>query len=253
MSEWFVSKGGKTHGPFSPQQLKQLAATAKINRETEVRLGPDGKWVTANNVRGLFDPQTAIAVPAAAAKAISKATPPPPPQFASRTIKSPIPTAVARDSSPGEKELLKVHPSVFRNQPVRCCMLILLAAAGCVTMLLGVVVGRGDVRAEMCIVGALLAVGCGLSFLLLWLKYQKASLIVTDKRTTLRFGLLSRYVKEVRHSDVRMLIVKQGFLQRLLGVGQISVASAATGESDIVIAGVPNPEQIKITIDNLRN
>ncbi len=70
MSEWFVSKSGKTHGPFSASQLKQLAAETKIGPETEVRLGTDGTWVTAKTVKGLFAAQavtTAAVVPTAAA------------------------------------------------------------------------------------------------------------------------------------------------------------------------------------------
>jgi hypothetical protein len=49
-----------------------------------------------------------------------------------------------------------------------------------------------------------------------------------------------------------MLVVKQGSLQRLLSVGSIAVASAATGESDIDVAGLPHPEKIKELIDGFR-
>jgi hypothetical protein len=49
-----------------------------------------------------------------------------------------------------------------------------------------------------------------------------------------------------------MIVVKQGSLQRLLGVGSIAVASAATGESDIDVGGLPHPEKIKELIDGFR-
>src|SRR5690242_9535771 len=54
MAEWYVNKGGKSHGPFSSAQLKQLAAQSKIDPSTQVRMGADGQWTTADHVRGLF-------------------------------------------------------------------------------------------------------------------------------------------------------------------------------------------------------
>ena len=61
MADWYVSKSGKTHGPFSSQQLVQLAAEKKIGPQTEVRMGEDGKWAPAEEVKGLFVPASASA------------------------------------------------------------------------------------------------------------------------------------------------------------------------------------------------
>src|SRR5690349_5318361 len=72
MTDWYVSKSGKTHGPFTSAQLKQLAAQAKINTATEIRMGTDGKWTPAARVKGLF------AAPQAAPVATAVATAPPP-------------------------------------------------------------------------------------------------------------------------------------------------------------------------------
>ena len=59
MADWYVSKSGKTHGPFSSQQLVQLAAEQKIGPQTEVRMGEGGKWAPAEDVKGLFVPAQA--------------------------------------------------------------------------------------------------------------------------------------------------------------------------------------------------
>jgi membrane protein YdbS with pleckstrin-like domain len=240
MSKWFVSKGGKTHGPFSSSQLKQLAVTAKINRETEVRLGTNGKWTAAKHVKGLF--------PFQATENIATAT-------ATSTFPSVAPSLLvaARDSRVGERELFKIHPSFFRNDPIEFSSLLFFGVVGWIVVLVGLFVSRNfDPYYIVSLIGLILALICGLRFLLVWLRYRRVALIVTDKRTILRFGLLSRYLKEIRHSDVRMLVVKQGFLQRLLGVGQLDVASAASDETDIRIAAIPNPDRIKQTIDSLR-
>jgi len=64
MSEWNVNHAGKTQGPFSSNQLKQFATATKITPETSVRLGKEGKWVQAKNVKGLFESRELAAVAA---------------------------------------------------------------------------------------------------------------------------------------------------------------------------------------------
>jgi TM2 domain-containing membrane protein YozV len=87
-NEWFVNHGGKVHGPFSAAQLKQLATSGKINPDTQVRLGTDGKWTPGKNVKGLFEsreltptakPATTVAVakPATVPVVAVQAAPPP--------------------------------------------------------------------------------------------------------------------------------------------------------------------------------
>jgi TM2 domain-containing membrane protein YozV len=53
-TNWFLQHNGKTHGPLTSVQLKQLAASGKINRDTQVRMNDDGQWTQAAKVRGLF-------------------------------------------------------------------------------------------------------------------------------------------------------------------------------------------------------
>jgi TM2 domain-containing membrane protein YozV len=58
-NRWFLQHNGKTHGPFTSAQLKQLAGSGKINRDTKVRMNEDGKWAHAVNIRGLFPEMSA--------------------------------------------------------------------------------------------------------------------------------------------------------------------------------------------------
>jgi hypothetical protein len=242
MSEWFVSKSGKTHGPFSASQLKQLAAETKIGPETEVRLGTDGTWVTAKTVKGLFAAQAvspAAVVPTAA-----------PPVAAA----SPAQAAALSISAVGEEEVLRVYPSYLRNDPLGFCFLILLGAAGLVFALFGnrIVPADYDPYHASQIAGLGLLLFSVFRFMLAWLRYRKISLVITNRRTTLRYGLFAKFSKEIRHSDVRMLVVRQSFLQRLFGVGGLDVSSAASDESDIRISGIAHPEKVKEVIDSLR-
>ena len=57
---WYVEHNGKTVGPATSAQLKQLATTGKINRETRVKLGGEGEWTQAARVKGLFEIATIV-------------------------------------------------------------------------------------------------------------------------------------------------------------------------------------------------
>jgi hypothetical protein len=97
---WFVEHKGKTIGPMSSAQLKQLVSTSKIRRQTRVRLGDDGEWVAASSVQGLFptkETASAVREPTAAASA-----PPPVPDVASvQAALVPSPVSVQQPSSQG--------------------------------------------------------------------------------------------------------------------------------------------------------
>ena len=67
--EWFCKIAGAKHGPYTPQQLKALAAGGKLHPEDLVRHGAEGQWVAAQRVKGLFaDAPAAKAAEAAPGK-----------------------------------------------------------------------------------------------------------------------------------------------------------------------------------------
>jgi len=76
---------------------------------------------------------------------------------------------------------------------------------------------------------------------------------VTDKRTILRKGILSKYTNEVFHSSVRNIEINQNIMQRIFRVGDISIASSS-GQPDleIVVHGIPDPETVKQLINKYR-
>jgi hypothetical protein len=53
-TSWFVRMDKGIAGPISTAQLIRLARERQIEPDTFVRKSPDGKWVKAGNVRGLF-------------------------------------------------------------------------------------------------------------------------------------------------------------------------------------------------------
>ena len=121
--------------------------------------------------------------------------------------------------------LYKASPSMFRNAPVRFVLSVLLIAA----------------------------CGFGLLILLIWfLRCWGLKLIVDGRKTTLRKGILSKSITEVRHKDVRNVQISQSFLQRIFGVGKVGISSSGQGGLEIEIAGLPTPAKIKAIIDEHR-
>ena len=122
------------------------------------------------------------------------------------------------EDSHGETYLLKTNPSMFRNHPFYFILLLIL-----VPLTLGLAL---------------------IGFLVWWIKCKSIRLQITDERTLLIEGIISRYSTEVRHEDVRNLQVEQSALQRILGVGRIEISSAGQATMEIVVNGVPDPQGI---------
>lgn len=124
-----------------------------------------------------------------------------------------------------EVESCRVHPSMWRSNPLLFILYLCL----------------------------ILLFGLGLLLLLLWwIKSQNITLIVTDKRTILQQGLLSRYTNEVMHIHIRNILIQQNAIERLFNIGTIKIASAGTGDIEISVSGIPAPNRIKAIIDHYR-
>jgi uncharacterized membrane protein YdbT with pleckstrin-like domain len=124
-----------------------------------------------------------------------------------------------------EKELLKEHPAMFRNNPLMFILAFVL----------------------------IFFYGMGLLILLSWwLQSLNTTLILTNKRTILRKGILSKYTNEVLHSNVRNVQVGQNVFQRIFGVGKIGISSAGQSGVEIEVSGIRNPQKVSKLIDEHR-
>ncbi len=69
-AEWYYrASTGRPEGPVTAAHLKQLVQLGEIGPETEIKKGAEGRWITANKVKGLLDtpsptPTTAKTAPA---------------------------------------------------------------------------------------------------------------------------------------------------------------------------------------------
>jgi len=62
-SQWFYEIAGKQGGPVTSAELLALAQRGTVVHDTPVRKGPDGTWVAARRVRGLFPATNATSPP----------------------------------------------------------------------------------------------------------------------------------------------------------------------------------------------
>jgi len=67
---------------------------------------------------------------------------------------------------------------------------------------------------------------------------------ITRQRVIRRTGYLRRVQQEVRTRDVRELGLHQGPIERLVGVGTVEIATAATAKRELRIARVPNAKKV---------
>ncbi len=139
-----------------------------------------------------------------------------------------------------EKELYVAHPAMFRNRPLSYFFWVASIPAGAVL---------GYMFTPYAFI--LSGVGC-VALLVWWLNVLGTKLTVTDKRTLLRRGILSKHINEVLHSNVRNIQVNQSLLQRLFGVGLVGISCSGQSGIEIEVVGVPDPEQVRKLIDEHR-
>ena len=123
-----------------------------------------------------------------------------------------------------EKVLYEEHPSMFRNQPVAFVLSCLL-----------------------CLIGV------GIPILIVWwLRCLGTTLTVTDEKSMLRKGILSKYTNEVMHDNVRNIQVRQSFFQRIMNVGYVGISSAGQAGMEIEVKGIPDPDEVQRLISEHR-
>lgn len=92
----------------------------------------------------------------------------------------------------------------------------------------------------------LLVVVVGLLILLsVLIKWKSTRYKLTDQRLFIRSGLISRKLEEIQLYRVKDVTFRQGILDRMLGIGSITVISADATAPSATLIGIENPEQFK--------
>jgi hypothetical protein len=145
-----------------------------------------------------------------------------------------------------ERVIFNERETMGRNDPLKLIFLIALATVPVAILKVQPALRENSVPIAAC---SALAVLLLLSW---WLDCLGHRLIVTDRRTIFRKGLLSKFTNEVLHSHVRNIQISQSVFQRLMQVGSIGISSSGQAGIEIFIRGIPNPYDVKTIIDQYR-
>jgi phage FluMu protein Com len=152
------------------------------------------------------------------------------------------------DTGP-EKEVLRVRPAFARGRPFRFAALVIAALAGISGAIYwGLVSSQREYAIAAGVVAALALFALGLWRLL----HLGDVLIITNKRSIERRGLLSKRTSEVVHDNIRNFQMTQTVWDRVLNVGHIGISSSGQDGIEIVMEKVPRPNQVKKIIDLYR-
>ncbi len=76
---------------------------------------------------------------------------------------------------------------------------------------------------------------------------------IYSDRIVLEEGILSKDLKVIFISDIRTIDVRQTFLQRMLRMGDLLIATSGTSGYENEVQGLPNPARIKDIISAQRS
>ena len=68
---------------------------------------------------------------------------------------------------------------------------------------------------------------------------------ISPNRITLTRGLLSKCYRDYNPRDIRSIDIDQSFFQRIVGVGDLTISTAATAEGAERIEAIPNPQGVR--------
>ena len=86
---------------------------------------------------------------------------------------------------------------------------------------------------------------------LLYRRYSN-SYYVSERRIEHRKGIIARNVKSIRISDLRNVNMRQGIVDRMLGIGTIEFSSAGGSGIEVAWVGILHPGAVRQQIEDLR-
>lgn len=134
----------------------------------------------------------------------------------------------------------EVHPSMWRQHPL---LFVSLCAVGLGALALGVYSMNVESTVFMSVSATVLVPVIG--YFVYWYLYVLATtLTITNKRTTLRYGIIAKSTTEVQHDDIRNLQVDQNAWQRILNVGDLAISSSGQDDLEVYVKAIPNPNEV---------
>jgi uncharacterized membrane protein YdbT with pleckstrin-like domain len=78
-----------------------------------------------------------------------------------------------------------------------------------------------------------------------WVKRSATVLRIYRDRITIERGLFSKGYQDYHPKDIRSIDVDQTFFGRVLGIGDITLSTAASSEGTEILLSIPNPQAVR--------
>jgi len=85
-----------------------------------------------------------------------------------------------------------------------------------------------------------------------WFERSSHKLKITENKIIYEEGFFSKKIKEIKKTDIRSVEIDQSFIDRLLNIGTLKIATPATSGYEIIFYGLRNPASVKSKIEQLR-
>ena len=86
-----------------------------------------------------------------------------------------------------------------------------------------------------------------------WIETHLTSFRITNLRVIVKRGLISKSQREIWIKDMRGANLVQNVWQRILNIGDVSIGTAATAETEICLVGISSPQKVVDQINALRH
>jgi membrane protein YdbS with pleckstrin-like domain len=201
-----VNHGGRQLGPYTMEEARALVLSGQLAATDWA--WPDGttQWIALKDVPG-FSPGSA-----------GGPTPP-----------APLTPASA------EEELWRGRPSQILNLKLYAIWALIL---------LGVLFAVA-VRVDLWPVPVVLSFIALLQIAWRNLRLRSIEYVVTTQRVRVVSGLFSKDIQEIELFRVKDTMVRQGFVQRLFGLGTITVLSGDARNPTLVLQGLPHAIELR--------
>jgi uncharacterized membrane protein YdbT with pleckstrin-like domain len=81
--------------------------------------------------------------------------------------------------------------------------------------------------------------------LIAWWQRAAVVLRIYPGRLPIERGMFSKCFREFRARDIRSIDIDQSFLDRMVGIGDLTISTAATVDASEQMIGIPRPHNIR--------
>lgn len=94
----------------------------------------------------------------------------------------------------------------------------------------------------------------GAIFLISWIRLDRAKrkYLVTNRRVSTEFGIVSKRSTELRIQDIRSINLTTTGFSGLVGIGRVEFSSAASDDADVIFWNTPSAQKIRDLVRSLQ-